>query len=310
MTRILLCIYSSKYTLLLEFRKNQIEVTIKLLLGTAQFLPGYGALESPAVGKEQALELLDYAWELGVDTLDTALSYGPAHDVIGKSDKPFKIHTKINSNQFDETTLFGIKQELANQNLEVIYLHDAESINHENKIQEISLMLESTNVLLGVSIYSKSEFIKATQNKNINIIQFPINILNQEIDVECRQIAHKEGKKLIGRSIFLQGLLTKNWEEMIFRAPELQPFIENLEVIAIKYNLDLETCAMTWALNQDHLNSVIVGVESTSQLYRNFSIYKNLQNNINLQTEIKNIILPSGHLVDPRGWLERSQVDE
>jgi len=256
------------------------------------------------MSEEQSLNLLDYAWELGIDTLDTAISYGPAHEVISKSTKPFKIHTKIKSDMFTEDAVVAIDRQLANQEVEVIYLHDPGAVDQEDKIANISKILKKNNLLLGISIYTKTEFVTATKNKNIDIIQIPISILNREIDVDLRSDANRANKTIVGRSLYLQGFLTKNWKTIIPKAPELQPFIKNIEIIAKKYNVDIEYCAMAWILQQEYLDSIIFGVENIEQLDKNYLYFKNLTRNIKLLDELREMSLPSKVSVDPRNWLK------
>ena len=56
----------------------------KLILGTVQMGLPYGINNSTGkVSLEDSLEILDYAFENGIKTLDTAEAYGNAHEVIG-----------------------------------------------------------------------------------------------------------------------------------------------------------------------------------------------------------------------------------
>ncbi len=259
------------------------------------------------MSEEQALNLLDHAWELGIDTLDTAISYGPAHEAISKSIKPFKIHTKINSDMLTEDAVVSIDRQLENQEVEVIYLHDPDAVDQEDKIANISEILKKNNLLLGISIYTRAEFIKAIKNTDIAAIQIPISVLNRQIDDVLRSEAKHAGKLIVGRSLFLQGFLTKNWKKMLFKIHALQPFLEVIEEIATKYKIDIEQCAIEWILNQAYLDSVIIGVENTVQLDKNYAYFKNNLNDSDLINELENLSLPDSSMVDPRNWIHESQ---
>jgi len=180
-------------------------------------------------------------------------------------------------------------------------------IHQEDKIKEISMTLEDSKILLGISIYTKAEFIKAIQNTDISVIQIPISMLNRQIDVALRSEAKSSGKIIVGRSLFLQGFLTKNWKKMLFRNHELQPFLEDMEQIATKYSLDIEQCAIEWIMHQKNLDSVILGVENTAQLDKNYSYFNNNLNECDLINELENISLPDSALVDPRNWIYESK---
>jgi aryl-alcohol dehydrogenase-like predicted oxidoreductase len=91
---------------------------------------------------------------------------------------------------------------------------------------------------------------------------------------------------------------------MIPKAPELQPFIKNVEIIAKKYNVDIEYCAMAWVLQQENLDSIIFGVENIEQLDKNYLYFKNSTRNIKLADDLREMSLPSKVSVDPRNWLK------
>ena len=75
-------------------------MNLKLALGTAQFGLDYGiANKKGKVAKEEVFKILEYAHSVGIDTLDTAYSYGESEDVIGKfisnSGKSFNVISKM-----------------------------------------------------------------------------------------------------------------------------------------------------------------------------------------------------------------------
>ena len=56
----------------------------KIILGTAQFGLNYGIANiNGKISKEGVSEILDYAYIKGINTLDTAYSYGDSEEVIG-----------------------------------------------------------------------------------------------------------------------------------------------------------------------------------------------------------------------------------
>ena len=58
---------------------------MKLALGTVQFGLRYGLSENPTiVGEQEAKAILDCAQSNGIDSLDTAISYGDSEFVFGK----------------------------------------------------------------------------------------------------------------------------------------------------------------------------------------------------------------------------------
>ena len=70
---------------------------MKLALGTAQFGNNYGiSNKNGIVSPNMAARILSLAIKNGVDTIDTAISYGEAENIIGKYCKrDVKIVTKL-----------------------------------------------------------------------------------------------------------------------------------------------------------------------------------------------------------------------
>jgi len=59
-------------------------VASKIVLGTVQFGLDYGINNIHGqVSEDESFSILKFAWEHGIDTLDTAHSYGNSEKVIG-----------------------------------------------------------------------------------------------------------------------------------------------------------------------------------------------------------------------------------
>ena len=56
---------------------------MELCLGTVQFGMDYGISGQKQPSVEQAVEMLDYAVQNGINTIDTANAYGTAENVVG-----------------------------------------------------------------------------------------------------------------------------------------------------------------------------------------------------------------------------------
>ena len=63
---------------------------MKLALGTVQFGLSYGVSNTHGkTTEQQALDILEYAWRSGINTLDTASGYGDSEKVIGRLVDPY-----------------------------------------------------------------------------------------------------------------------------------------------------------------------------------------------------------------------------
>ena len=100
----------------------------KLIIGTAQFGTNYGiANEQGKINKTQQKAILDFAHNIGIDTLDTAIDYGDSEINLGNYGvSNFKLITKIppipkNLNNVSEWISENVKNSLKRLGLRSIY---------------------------------------------------------------------------------------------------------------------------------------------------------------------------------------------
>ena len=163
-------------------------------------------------------------------------------------------------------------------------------------------MLQSSKISFGISIYTKEEFNKVIYNKQVDVLQVPHNILNRQIDQECFELAPKYNKKIIIRSIFLQGLLSSDWKNLINKLPELQNVLRQIQEIASKHEYTLEECAFAWLHSFHNIYGVVIGVDNLEQLKVNYKNFSNVKNNSELIEDLKTLVVPDPNVVDPRFW--------
>ena len=160
----------------------------KIILGTVQFGLDYGINNSNGkVSNNDSQEILKYAYENNIRTLDTAESYGNAHEVIGlfhknNPQKLFNVITKLPkdiNNNFNEKVNKYLNELNINQ-IEVLMFHSFKS--YFENIDNISLLnkLKFNKKLkkIGVSVYTNHEIEKIIENDHIDVIQVPFNLLD------------------------------------------------------------------------------------------------------------------------------------
>ena len=203
---------------------NKAIICDKLILGTVQFGLNYGINNSEGkVSLNNSLKILEYAYDHGVRTLDSAEVYGNAHDVIGifhdkNPTKIFNIITKlpklINYDILDKTN--GYLRDLKVKHLETLMFHSFDSYKNNIKNFDVLKELKSNNKImsLGVSVYTNTEVEKVLLNKDIDIIQLPFNLFdNASLRGDILQKAKISGKTIHTRSALLQGIFFKNPSE-------------------------------------------------------------------------------------------------
>ncbi len=206
---------------------------MKVGLGAVQFGVDYGI--SNKAGKTSALEavkILEAAAEQGVRVIDTASLYGNSEEVLGLSLPPearFDIVTKTpqfakqhidknDAQHLEETFRLSLKK-LRKPSVYGLLVHRADDLFADggsllmDKMQEIK---ESGAVKkIGVSIYSGQQIDKILEQYSIDLIQLPINILDQRLLRSGHlQKLKQAGVEVHARSIFLQGLLLMDQQSL------------------------------------------------------------------------------------------------
>ena len=287
----------------------------KLILGTVQFGLDYGINNS--IGKptnKNIYKILDYAYENGIRTLDTAESYGNAHLIIGNylkknSKKKFKLISKLNSKQIlnKGKLKFHIINKLKEFNIEYIHgymIHDFKNfIQNEYLLKELeSIKREGFINILGISLYENDEIVNVINNyNNFDFIQVPFNLLDNETRRgKVLKLAKKKNIKIFSRSTFLQGLFFKQLNSFPSNLNPLKKYIKKIKNIQASSQTDINSIALNYCLSKKYIDKVLIGVESLSQLKKNLNDINN--NNLDFKTEIDKMIVKETSLLNPTNW--------
>jgi len=287
----------------------------KLILGTVQFGLNYGI--NNTIGKlseYQVFELLETAYDLGIRTLDTAEAYGNAHSIISnfhkQSKKRFNIISKYSSSNIEYPIDLIERIQVHCLNFDVNYLegymfHSYNDFKMNiNKDPKVLDKIKNSGLVkkIGVSVYSNDEIEDLLNFKNINLIQLPFNLFDNEYQrKEILVKAKKRNIEIHTRSVFLQGLFFKNINDKTPIVQKLKSKLEILNQITIESNCSMEKLALSYCLHQKNIDNVIIGVDSISQLNGNIkaSLYDIGQDLIGV---INNIKVKDLDLLNPSLW--------
>jgi aryl-alcohol dehydrogenase-like predicted oxidoreductase len=253
----------------------------KLALGTVQFGLKYGiANKIGQIRFEDVKKILQFARNVNIDLIDTAISYGDSEKVIGDvSIKDFKFVSKlptlpksdVNINSWIEDEIqFSLKR-LGIQSLYGFLIHRSEDLlgNSGKKIINALKKLKSKGIVkkIGVSIYEPSELEKLTGLIELDIVQAPLNIIDQRLlSSGWLSKLYKNNIEVHTRSVFLQGLLLMSWQKRSLRFSRWN----NLWKIWHEWLNDNQITALEatirYALSIKEVSKVIVGVDSEEQL--------------------------------------------
>lgn len=283
---------------------------MKLILGTVQFGLDYGinnSIGKPNIGEIH--KILDFAISSGIEILDTADAYGNASEIIGsyfnEKGSVFKVNTKFKGG--DKSLVEQLQGSLSVLNLaqvDTYFFHSFEDFkSNKAYLTELVLLKESGLIRnIGLSVYDNLEFEKAIITKEIDVIQFPFNLLdNFHQRGQLIKLAKFKGKQLQIRSAFLQGLFFKNLDGLSSTLSPLRPYLIEIKKIAKELGVEMEHLALSYALQQPEIDYVIIGVDNLEQLQRNIKLIKIPISNEIIET-INKINVKETKLLYPKNW--------
>lgn len=283
----------------------------KLCIGTVQFGLPYGINNTQGkITPDESQKILKKAFVSGIKMLDTAESYGNAHQVIGdfhvsNPETIFNVITKIppidKIKHVDKKVEKYLNALNVNQ-LECLMFHSYKSYKNNRDIIPRLEVLKKNGLInqLGVSIYTNNELTELITDDKIDLIQLPFNLLdNFTIRGELLKKAKSKGKTIHTRSAFLQGLLFKNPHDKNPIVHALQPQLIEINKLSKKEDVSITTLAIAYCIQQSYIDQVLIGVDSIIQLQLNLNAagYRITEEVIQLinqiKTENKNLLNPS-----------------
>lgn len=257
----------------------------ELCLGTVQFGMKYGV--NNQINRqptwEESFEMLDYAIDHGIDTIDTASAYGEAERLLGAYFKKcarrdeIKVISKLRPNvvepgvQIEKTVEAECKaslQKLGLERLNGYLLHTPEYIYNEDVLSALLQLKEDGYVEnIGVSIYDLKEGYAAIETGVVDYIQLPYSILDQRGMKEgFIAAAKKEGIKIFTRSAFLQGLFMMEHNKIPEHLQKAVPYLETMEDILKQYKVDKISAILQFVKFEKDIDYLVFGVEQKEQL--------------------------------------------
>jgi aryl-alcohol dehydrogenase-like predicted oxidoreductase len=245
---------------------------MKLGLGTVQFGMNYGI--SNKAGQPQlneVREILALASAKKVRCLDTAALYGNSEEVLGETLPPthsFEIVTKTGKDvtRLEEVFQKSLKN-LKQKNVYGLLVHNADDLIAPGgellykKMQELKKY--GLVKKIGVSVYNNAQIDKILSRGDIDIIQLPINLLDQRL-IESGHLKKlkKAGVEIHARSVFLQGLLLMLPERLPKDFDSVRKHLIDFRASVEKIGLSVLQAALGFVLNLEEVDRVLVGVNT------------------------------------------------
>lgn len=242
---------------------------------------GLGEWKDEVMPESVAFSILDEAWASGINTLDTANSYGLSEERIAKflrlnPQKSFHIISKFKGfcdNSQSATNLDWIIEnsgfkELPNCSSYHLLIHDERDLDNKYLIEKLE-NLQNSNLISGwgVSLYTKDSLQKITSFANAELINVPVNIFNKQfVSLDDNLALQLTNKHLFARSVLAQGLVLKTICELSEKNVEFAKSVEFVAQRAYSVGLSLAQFAVFFALAQRSIKNVVVGFDSPHQV--------------------------------------------
>lgn len=286
----------------------------KLILGTVQFGIPYG-INNPSkalIPEQKVFDSLELAAKEGVQILDSAEAYGEALDRIRRfhqSHSPgFEVISKFSSIKQGETLKSKVEKNLEKTDLSWLYAYMFHNFDHyrENPdfLEELrELKSEGLIQYGGVSVYQNEELEALLDDPVIDLIQLPFNLLdNFGRKGGLLKKAKAKGKIIHVRSVFLQGLFFKSFEEFPDQLQPLIPYLKQLSNLSAESGLSLNQLALNYPFSFAEIDGVLLGVDHTAQLSENIVSLRDVDLEPFLLNEINKIQVEETNLLNPANW--------
>lgn len=194
----------------------------RLALGTVQFGLPYGvANEDGQPSRADAAKIVSIARLGGIDTIDTATSYGDSEQCLGEigmaglrvvtkipampaaiGDVATWVDAEINAS-LERLRVSRLDGVLLHRPMELLGVHGADLFKALRRLKERALTHK-----IGVSVYSPAELDALVPSFSFDLVQAPLNLVDRRLITSGWAERLKDrGIELHTRSAFLQGLL-------------------------------------------------------------------------------------------------------
>lgn len=243
---------------------------------------GFGGLIIPRISLQEAVEVIRYALDQGVNIIDTAKSYGDSEEKVGEaiSDRRDSVIITSKSLANDKNILLadidlGLKR-MKTDKIELYQIHNLSSserlekaLMHGGLLDGLKQAKSSGKIdFIGFSGHKKDILISAIKTDEFDFVEMPINVVDRETWCDVLPLAIERDMGIISMKPLAGGALT-----------DLTPDIIDL---ALRYVV------------QQNISTVMVGMRSLTEVEQNIKagiFYKQLS-----ESELERLIIAADSL--------------
>jgi aryl-alcohol dehydrogenase-like predicted oxidoreductase len=128
---------------------------------------------------------------------------------------------------------------------------------------------------VGVSVYSPDKALEALGIDGMDIIQVPSNILDRRFEKHgIFELARQKRKQVYIRSVFLQGLILMNLEDIPSGISSAIPILGKINALASEFGLTRQELALGYLKTRMPEAKLIIGVDTTQQVMVNTTAWR------------------------------------
>lgn len=240
-------------------------------------------------GPAEALAIVREAWENGICEFDTAQAYGESERVLGESLRHLNIANQaivitkfhpyldhLNSDEL-ENSLTKSRARLGVNRIYGVLFHREETLDLWNRgLAEICLKFIERGLIskVGVSVYSPQRAMEAINMEGIDIVQVPTNILDRRFErAGVFEQAEATKKDVYIRSVFLQGLILMQAQELPERMSFATAVVERIKMLENEFGLTRHEIAVAYIRYGMPRSKVVFGAETRWQVRENIAAW-------------------------------------
>ena len=227
---------------------------------------------------ETAVAIVAAAWERGVVEFDTAPAYGDSESVLGEcfrrlgiADK-VRVVTKVGTHEPDgvRRSVEESMRRLGVRKIHGVMLHRQDDLARiDAGLERVVSALRSEGTLerFGVSVYHPEAALRALDSDIMDMVQVPANVLDRRfMDAGVFRRAAESGKRIYVRSVYLQGLLLMEPEDVPEHLARAVPHVRVLKSLAGELGLSRVQLALAYARQAWPEAMILIGAESPGQV--------------------------------------------
>lgn len=260
---------------------NSTNSSPRIALGTAQFGLTYGIANTIGqVSRQETASIISLAKQRGINTLDTAITYGESESVLGDvgvsdwqiiSKLPAVPDSEINVARWVERQVSGSLQRLKVDRLHALLLHrPGQLLEHRGgELYRALVALRHEGVVekIGISIYEPTELDQLMPSMRFDLVQAPFNILDcRMVDSGWIERLSHMGCELHVRSVFLQGLLLMDPANRPPQFNKWQRIWASWHTWLQEFGLTPLQACLRHALTMQGISRIVLGIDSSIQL--------------------------------------------